>query len=313
MTSDQFRVASANLLNALVSEVLAGLDPCQQLPLKTIVELLHQELIAAGRKLLILIEESEIGPDLADLVAGGQKWIIEPRMIADRSESIDAIAEFVAAYLNAIRGDELNLDAEDQVRVNAFGRSGIGLPLFPFNRAAIRQIAESRYLMYLHPAHIGEHFFEKLLLAYGDTFLEGKFPPASFLDFDFSRLGEEIHRAIEQQYPDKVRQYLSILAFWGNCPTRLQEIQLSEHVYRAFGLEPLALTETPAIAAPVTELLQTNEQLELQVFFDAVRPGGASLGLLTEAVLRWLNETKQFEDFMIVKKLPEDEITCGLS
>ena len=43
-------------------------------------------------------------------------------MIADRSESIDAIAEFVAAYLNAIRGDELNLDAEDQVRVNAFGR-----------------------------------------------------------------------------------------------------------------------------------------------------------------------------------------------
>ena len=78
LTSDQFRVASANLLNALVSEVLAGLDPCQQLPLKTIVELLHQELIAAGRKLLILIEESEIGPDLADLVAS-REWIIEPR------------------------------------------------------------------------------------------------------------------------------------------------------------------------------------------------------------------------------------------
>ena len=128
--------------------------------------------------------------------------------------------------------------------------------------------------MYLHPAHIGEHFFEKLLLAYGDTFLEGKFPPASFLDFDFSRLGEEIHRAIEQQYP---MRFHSICRYWRFGvtvrPVFSRDSTLrtrSRHSDWSRRADP----ETPAIAAPVTDLLQTNEQLELQVFFDAVTQAG---------------------------------------
>jgi hypothetical protein len=312
LTSDQFRVASATLMNELTPGILAALAPTTELPIGVIVKNLQQELAASGREFLLLIEESNTEGDLRELAKDGESWQIESRIFVDRSELIDAVGNFIGSYLFVIRGDVGALHAEDRACAAAFGESKSALPLFPFNRPAIQQILGLHTVEKLHPKQVIQQFIEAILVPYREGYLEGRFPPANWLNFDTTQIGEEVRQAVELQHPDKAGEYLSVLAFWGGCPANLENIHLAERIYCAFGLEPIAARPTKPVTEPLPQLPPVGIHPEVEAFFNALQSGGAGLELLTEEVLRWLVQTQQMQDFSIVRN-PPDEIACGLS
>jgi len=183
-------------------------------------------------------------------------------------ETVGRICDYVGAYLNAARfgvedlkkirhefkdqdwpprfGAEGDLPDKDRRQLEAFGTSPSGWPLFPFNAAAVRQMAD-QYLrdgnnrLRLNPRRIINHLLIRILQDHRSVWVDGRFPSEQFLGNEHRKLPVSLQADIGKIADDKgvQQRYLALLRYWGDRPDTLARTNLPPEVYDAFGLKPL--------------------------------------------------------------------------
>lgn len=196
-------------------------------------------------------------------------WRIEAIEGDDDDTTVDRIGNFVAAYVNAARigAPNLELHYSDLKNISkpipqamafiepednelellaAFGLSADQLSLFPFNRPAIRELADwklrdSEKRMRFHPRSIINEIILPVVKDYRDSFEIHDFPPFEFLGFDKRNISAELDREVSLIESDRQKQlqYLYLFRFWGGDPKRIAEAKIPAGVYQAFGIQTL--------------------------------------------------------------------------
>ena len=253
----------------LLVEDFAALSGIQQVLLNVCI----QEAEYGGRRVrsrmrtaLALTDGYLVGRDTIASRAK-REWVIQPG-----EENDDVFARTVAltgAYLNAARWGEKALrrqyeqgkheseadltawitifEDEPDDRLGAFGSSDSGVPLFPYNRPAITELAK-RHLrtagqIRFNPRKVINFILRDILLDGRDAFEQGDFPPAGFQE---PRVSASIASWLAAQgIPDQERQRLQALLFyWGGNPGDPTHAQLPQGIFDAFGLQrPIGLEE----------------------------------------------------------------------
>jgi hypothetical protein len=196
-------------------------------------------------------------------------------------EIYSRIEQLVGAYLNAARlgerilenafkeirstGEPLDswipifhaaVEHEARATLDDFGKSSASYELFPFNRAAIRELSQdgcrqAGHLVY-NPRFVIQNVIYKVLNQ-RDLFVEGHFPPANFGAQNrplFSKVVEEVKRRVPAR---ELERYLKLLAYWGGFPATIAEaVRLESRVFTAFGFDKNLLSKGVQ-AAPAPE------------------------------------------------------------
>lgn len=264
----------------LLVEDFAALSGIQQVLLNVCI----QEAERDGRRVrsrmrtaLALTDGYLVGRDTIATRAK-HEWVIQPGIESD--DVLARTVELTGAYLNAARWgeqalrhqyeqgsheNETDLTAwitifqdEPDDRLGAFGTSDRGVPLFPYNRPAIVELAK-RHLraagqMRFNPRKIINFILRDILLDGRDAFEQGDFPQAGFQD---ARVSAPIASWLAAQgIPDQERQRLEALLFyWGGNPGDPTQAQLPQGIFDAFGLQrPTDLSVgTPETPQPTKE------------------------------------------------------------
>lgn len=231
-----------------------------------------QQRLCTMRSALAYTEGYMAGRDTV-LTRARSEWLLEDRPGND-TEICGRIEQLVGAYLNAARVGQARLRAafgggpdrdlrswiprmdveglEPPARaiIESFGRSADQYPLFPFNHAAIRQLArrgsvDSRQQLVFNPRHVINNILTRVLLE-RHAFERGEFPPAHVSD---SLRSAEITAEVGRRVPRAaLRQYLGILRLWGDEPETVADAAaLPPEIFEAFDLSPLEL-EVPRVA-----------------------------------------------------------------
>lgn len=190
------------------------------------------------------------------------------------------IEELVGAYLNAARVGQQSLErafeahhsqpSEDWIprfqaaveqdcreTLDDFGQSSAGYELFPFDRAAIRELSrdgsvEAGRLVY-NPRFVIQNVIYTVLNQ-RDLFEQGQFPPANFGAQNrplVAKVVEDVRRRVP---PRELERYLKLLAYWAGFPTTLAEaVTLGPRVFSAFGLERTPISKGVPIPTPGTQ------------------------------------------------------------
>jgi hypothetical protein len=226
-------------------------------------------------------------------------WAIgKPEQTDD--EIMDATVEMVGAYLNAARWGAEGLKArfrpekrgasltdwlptwndeqrtEDQaIRLEAFGSSNAGHPLFPFNRDAILRLAGHHLTeggrLTFNPRRIINEILRNTLLD-RETFVSGQFPPPQYHGLQPNGYLASLVRQTSAQ--DSIKRRLqSALTIWGgDAPDAQALAQVPPLVFETFGLPtPQGLTNLkfdkrevqPAAVSP-GKSVSTSEQVAVQ-------------------------------------------------
>lgn len=223
------------------------------------------------------------GYELKDTVktrATGE-YLIEDSPYEDDEVAVGAIVDLVGRYLNAARlgspklaaayrsrdagqsswvprfEDTAHLGDEDELARQAFGSDSDGFSLFPFNRAALSQLAkirfgpsqQSNYRLGFNPRKILQLIRETLVDGRQD-FEQGQFPPADFGNANESnRVNADVETAIKQRESDplKRRRLEALVKFWGDDPAsgRPEDWPLPSQILRAFGFRDIGTGSNP--------------------------------------------------------------------
>ncbi|MBN9119850.1 MAG: hypothetical protein J0I06_11935 [Planctomycetes bacterium] len=241
-----------------------------------------------GLCVLRAVLAAEEFPSDALAAGAGSEFVLRERP-ADATELLETMVDTVGAYLNAARLGSERLDAwfamssgpdaeppsfdasadlsdEDRDAIAYFGTSRRGHSLFPFNRAAIKQLAAQRLApdgeLLLNPRKLIADVLCATLLPHRDAFARGEFPPEDFHGFDLASLGAEVLPWLKHQRPEEYARYAVLLGYWGDRPQHPDEVNLPAAVYAVFGLAPLSAVElvpTPAAVPEVAEAPPTEE------------------------------------------------------
>lgn len=195
------------------------------------------------------------------------EWRVKSKLSSE-DEIIDKAVELVGAYLNAARiGDEelrrlfvavqdrrdadlfswlptygTELQDETLETLQAFGKSQKEYWLFPFNRAAITELARKKLSeggeLVFNPRSIINGILRNVLLK-RDLYEKGEFPEPNFENVSASMFTAE--RVARSGFSGEVKgQYNSLLCFWGGNPKNERGFEsIPALVPKAFGLEPL--------------------------------------------------------------------------
>ena len=204
-------------------------------------------------------------------------FLIEDMPFQDNESALDAMVQLVGRYLNAARidrpaletayarhGDEaqswvprfedsIELEDSDRATLDAFGVSQApdGFFLFPFNRAALRQLATLRLSKTEHgearfefkPRNILKLVVRKTLIENGPDFQDGKFPPASYNEADTVNRTPTLAEEFRKLEPDPAKRgrLAALVRFWGDNPTspRRTDWKLPARIALAFGLHDI--------------------------------------------------------------------------
>jgi len=192
-------------------------------------------------------------------------------------EIYSRIEPLVGAYLNAARlgeralekafkeirstGESLDgwvpvfqvaVEHEARATLDDFGKSPAGYELFPFNRAAIRELSrdgcvQAGRLVY-NPRFVIQNVIYKVLNQ-RDLFVEGHFPPADFGAQNrplLSKVVEEVKRRVPTR---ELERYLKLLAYWGGFPATIAEaLRLESRVFAVFGFDRNLLSKGVQVA-----------------------------------------------------------------
>lgn len=246
----------------LLVEDFAALSGIQQVLLNVCI----QEAERDGRRVrsrmrtaLALTDGYLVGRDTIATRAK-HEWVIQPG--TENDDVLARTVELTGAYLNAARWGEKELkrqydqgkheseadltawitifEDEPDDRLGAFGISDRGVPLFPYNRQAIAELAK-RHLrtagqIRFNPRKIINFILRDILLDGRDAFEQGCFPPAGFQD---ARVSAPIASWLAAQgIPDQERQRLQTLLFyWGGNPGDPTQAQLPQGIFDAFRLQ----------------------------------------------------------------------------
>ncbi len=209
-----------------------------------------------------------------------QEWILTPSFGAN--DVLARTIDLTGAYLNAARWGEQalerqyqgspreseadltmwiqtfqdeNLTPEESDQLVAFGTSDRGIPLFPYNELAVRELAK-RHLrtageMRFNPRHIINFILRQVLLSGRESFQNGDFPPTGFEGAQASAslagwLAAETLSETERQRIE------SFMVYWGGHPSDPQEAaQIPTELFHAFSLErPKSLGAPKKAATP---------------------------------------------------------------
>jgi hypothetical protein len=252
----------------LLIEDFAALSGIQQVLLHVCI----QEAEYAGRQVrsrmrtaLALTDGYLVGRDTIATRAR-QEWVIQPDIGADNV--IGRTLELTGAYLNAARWGEKalkdryeqsprtnetdltawietfkdeDMPPEVSEQLSAFGASQRGVPLFPYNRPAIAELAK-RHLraagtIRFNPRRIINFILRDILLSGRDAFLKGDFPPAGFQDAKGSAALAGWLAAEPLSEVDRQRME-ALMVYWGGNPSDPEQAaQIPARVFHAFGLE----------------------------------------------------------------------------
>ncbi len=215
----------------------------------------------------------------------GHEYILREHP-AGEPELLNTITDLVGAYLNAARLGAARLEAwfdgtnrdpnavppsfekaaeqlpeAARAALDAFGQSSRGHSLFPFNRAAVKQLARQHLTadgrLRLNPRALIKDVLHATLLHDRDTFARGQFPPDGFHSFNPNQLGPDVTRWVDAVRKADAPRYKVLLGFWGDRPKAKDDVRLSAGVYTAFGLTPLAdapatrqANDTPVLPPP---------------------------------------------------------------
>lgn len=153
------------------------------------------------------------------------------------------------------------LDTTAAERLDAFGCSRQGYPLFPFNTHAIRGLAEAAMKQggvwtYNPRAYINEVL--RKTLAERPAFVANHFPPAGFKS---PRLLAEVRTELQRKgYTPEHAQRLEVaLHYWAGSPTRLAAALVPRAVFEAFSL-PWPFGSAGAPIPPVVPPVPRNPQ-----------------------------------------------------
>jgi hypothetical protein len=185
------------------------------------------------------------------------------RTSGDAEQTYRRIENFCGRYLNASRhGEEsvtasfqdgliesdwpdvwLSGDKTDDDIAEVFGKSASGFPLFPFNKKAIRALA-NRYVkprdtVEFNPRKILQHVLREPLENFRSAYENGHFPPPNFAGI--SCPGRIINDLESSLRSDKERAY-AVAAIWGYGAQSLAELahEMPPEIPRAFSLSSLA-------------------------------------------------------------------------
>lgn len=205
-------------------------------------------------------------------------WRIEVIDDEDDDATVDRIGNFVAAYVNAARIGAEKLEGHYSVSRNTtkpapnaldyieaegkafslsaeFGLSADGYSMFPFNRSAIRELADwklrdSYGRLRFHPRSIINEIILPVVKDYRSDFERGAFPPHAFLGYPPTKIAADLQVEVLQleNDPDRRMQYLYLFRFWGGNPNRIDKANIPAGVYEAFSLQildPKASSITP--------------------------------------------------------------------
>ncbi len=214
------------------------------------------------------------------LTRAGVEYFI-PQTLASEELAFNKIERLVGAYLNAARlgTDRLQeaynreplstrsqrgwvptfepgIDESTQKIVDSFGISVDGYSLFPFNRAAIRELSrdgsqEAGQFIY-NPRFVIQNVLTKVLKHRLD-FEQDTFPPAD-LNTSSRRLSARVLDDVKSRVnPNDFERWIRFLSYWGGRPSITEEISgISARVPSAFGLDssklrlPMESSETPS-------------------------------------------------------------------
>lgn len=274
---------------------------------KQILQVVIKEGIRDGKQVLctmrtVLAYTSGYLDTATVLTRAGIEYII-PDMLSSEEEIFDKIENLVGAYLNAARlgqrrleevysrealdtraqqnwvpNFESGVDEATQRTVDSFGITGRGYSLFPFNRAAIRELSRDGSLqagqLVYNPRFVIQNVLKKVLKHRLD-FEQGNFPPEE-LHSSTRRLGARVQEEVRSRViPQDFERWVRFLSFWGGRPATTDDLAgLSVKIPLAFGLDPSRL-KLPAEVTPdpPRQLVETNSPSPTAPA--AVKPVGA--------------------------------------
>jgi len=199
------------------------------------------------------------------------EWVIRETPTGDDEQTVEMIVNLAGAYLNAARlgqtalvrarqkaanpttsdwvpvFDETNGMTESERRqLAAFGTSAQDYALFPFNRAAIEQIARrvpelrtQEGLLRLNPRRVINNVLREHLRNQRLAFEERRFPPPGFAGFRASDIGPDVQTLLASRSPDDLERTAALLWFWGGRPQTAADVRLPKEIYAAFGVSPV--------------------------------------------------------------------------
>ena len=224
--------------------------------------LVGRDTIATRARQVWCIQESTGNMDVisrsVELIGGylnaarwGESALIEKYEQSSILEETD-----LTTWVDAFKFDDLTPDVSTQL--HAFGASGSGVPLFPYNRLAIAELAKRRLgtagTMHFNPRRIINFILREILLFGRDVFEKGEFPPAGFEDAKASAslanwlAGEPLSMEERQRIE-------ALMVYWGGNPSDPEQAAtIPSEVFRSFNIEyPDGLsswTETGGGTAP---------------------------------------------------------------
>lgn len=241
---------------------------------KQILQVVIKEGIRDGKQVLctirtVLAYTSGYLDTATVLTRAGIEYVI-PDMLSSEDEIFDKIENLVGAYLNAARLGQLRLeeiydrqtldtraqqnwvpnfesgvDEATQRTVDSFGITGRGYSLFPFNRAAIKELSRDGSLqagqLVYNPRFVIQNVLKKVL-KHRIEFEQGKFPPEE-LNSTTRRLGARVQEEVRSRVvPQDFERWVRFLSFWGGRPATTDDLAgLSVKIPLAFGLDPSRL------------------------------------------------------------------------
>jgi hypothetical protein len=212
-----------------------------------------------------------------DTILTRAKRVWQVRTTLNSTDDVfEATTALVASYLNAARwggaelehrfrasarADDLSgwitpytdekLSSADADLLNAFGYGPRNVPLFPYNEAAIRNLArrhlsEARDVLFKPRAII--NFILRDILERRDLFLRGAFPPDKFED---AAARAEVASWLGRAPVNSRGRLESVIVYWGDDPASLQALShVPEAVFEAFRLPtPRSLGLAPSAPA----------------------------------------------------------------
>lgn len=219
------------------------------------------------------------------------EWKLQDVPFEDDEEALDCFTDFVGSYLNAsrwgnsllvkhfgkreaeneqdlqawipnfIEEHERELESELKQSLEAFGESAThNFSLFPFNKAAIHQLAR-HYLekdgrLQFLPRLLLNRLLRDTLINDRLFFEKKQFPPADFHGFHARQLETAVHAKIESGgNPEQKDRIAALVYFWGDAPHDIKSAaSCSDEIYKCFDLEPVNWGVSPGeITKPQAE------------------------------------------------------------
>lgn len=240
----------------------------------------HGRRVRAPIRTAVAVTDGFLAGRQTVLTRAKEQWVVPSEGLAEDT-IVSKLVDLTGRYLNAARWGVQHLkqefaqssqtsqdlyawvpifnealDAAAAERLDAFGRSRQGYPLFPFNTHAIRGLAEAAMKQggvwtYNPRAYINEVL--RKTLAERPAFIARNFPPVGFKS---PRLVAEVRTELQRKgYTQEHAQKLEVaLHFWAGSPNRLAAAPLPRAVFEAFSLPwpfGTASAPPPPVAPPV--------------------------------------------------------------